>query len=127
MPAIEIDDQNISYGASPSYGWCDETTQWRKLRCDSNGRLLTATEVTGASVFEPTTADTTLNTGATQVFAITNTTNSIVTVLDGASPAALVLPLSSLVAPIFVTTSLVVKSASAALGKEVSVIWKAIT
>lgn len=76
------------------------------------------------TVIEPTVAGDVINNAATVVESITNTTAGIITVFDNTTPVGLVLPLSTLTTPLFLAANLTVKSASAALGKKISIIWR---
>lgn len=122
---IENEDTTLFAGVAPAYGWCDVTEQWRKLRCDENGRLLVSAPVTASDVREPSTSGDTLHSGPAEVVSVVNTTNTIITILDDATPVAIIPPLGILTAPVFVATSLVIKAATSALTKETAVIWRA--
>lgn len=122
--AVEGNDGTFAVGINPVFGYDREGSQWRRMCVDSLGRIITSPADTSSSVFEPTVAGVTLRTGAGEVLGVTNTTASILTLYDDTTPILLVLPAASIVAPVSFATSLIVKSASAALTKQASVIWK---
>lgn len=125
MATTEHEDGNLYAGISPAYGWYEDANQWRKLRCDSAGNLLVSTALTNGDVRTPSTTAEAIHNGPAEVVAVTNTTATVITILDGATPVAVVPSLSVLTAPIFVTTSLAIQAATAALGKQTTVIWRA--
>ena len=64
MATVEGLDESYTVGGQPIYGWCDSTSQWLRIRCDSDGRLLVSDAETDSSVLVPTTAGDTVRTGA---------------------------------------------------------------
>lgn len=122
--SIENEDKSLSVGQNPIYAFYEGDNTWRKIRCDSTGAIYTAASQTESDVEEPTTTAREIHGGPAQVLSVTNTTTQLVSILDGVTVVALVLPSTTLNAPITINTSLSILSAGLALSKKVATIWR---
>lgn len=121
---IENDDKTFAVGQSPMYAYDESADIWRKVRCDETGAIFASQPDTQSDVAEPSTSSREIHDGPAQVVSVTNTTTNIVSILDGATVVALVLPSTTLNAPITINSSLNILSAGASLGKKVATIWR---